>query len=815
MTARPLVQRVEIDISRAQSQINELERQIASLSQPVNIPVEIESDQSLDQLRRDVAAADNQTVDIAVDVDGVDAADASFDSLNAELEQTESGLRQVGDQADLTGRDLDQAGDRGDSAFRRMGGSIVALGGALVAFQGFRLLITGAGAAIEAASNFQESVSKADVVFGEFSDDIKTFASTGPQALGLTTAAALEATATFGNLFVALGLTQESAATLAPDIVQLASDLASFNNIEVAEAVEKLRAGLVGEAEPLRTLGVNINEAATQAKALELGLVGANGEISEAAKVQSRYALIVEQTATAQGDFARTADGVANSQRTLTALLGDAAAEIGDALLPAFGQLLDIAPALIDGLSDFAPVIGAIATSAVEAAPSVSSLADGLQALGEVPAAIGNLLDLTTGIGGLFQGALQFLTDAEAGAQTFNSSLEQIGGVIDSIAIGQLKTSLVDALQAGVDPAVALTNTLIALQNEGLDTAQFQAAAEAFTQIAGVDISRMSDITAQLRAAGEAAGLTTAEIDQLVRGIFGAVAAGTAARNRGAGGRRDAADQKREADAAAEAARRAAEATLTEVEALDLLGAAADESGVSIGALLTDVEALPPELQAAAGAVDESTAAFLRQMEAIDHLQQPIGALPGTMEEAAAALSDAEGKIVEDFDIFVEQMRERLEARQAFETNLAILRALGLDDLANIFDEAGLPSATALADAIASPEKLEEAKSLLEGDFGSTATDLMGVIGTAVEGDDQTKIALIDNLIQAANAADDPAVRAALTALAEEAGAGNPRQVRADTERARSCTPVEPAAGRRHTGDSPPVDQRNGRQSDV
>ena len=101
----------------------------------------------------------------------------------------------------------------------------------------------------------------------------------------------MEATATFGNLFVALGLSQEAAATLSPDIVQLASDLASFNNIGVEEAVEKLRSGLVGEAEPLRTLGVNINEALVQAKALELGLVTSAGAATEAGKVQARYAL--------------------------------------------------------------------------------------------------------------------------------------------------------------------------------------------------------------------------------------------------------------------------------------------------------------------------------------------------------------------------------------------------------------------------------------------------------------------------------------------------------------------------------------------
>ena len=47
----------------------------------------------------------------------------------------------------------------------------------------------------------------------------------------------------------------------------LAADLASFNNIDPTEALDKLRSGLVGEAEPLRSVGVLLNEAAVQAKA--------------------------------------------------------------------------------------------------------------------------------------------------------------------------------------------------------------------------------------------------------------------------------------------------------------------------------------------------------------------------------------------------------------------------------------------------------------------------------------------------------------------------------------------------------------------
>jgi hypothetical protein len=806
MTSRPLVQRVEIDAARAQQQISALERQLAALERPINIPVDIQSDQGLDQLQRDIAQVDNQRVDVEVDVAGVDQADASFADLNRELEQTDNELREVAAEADRTGRDLDNAAEKGVRGFKGLALGAGAFGAALIAVQGIGALVRGAGAAIEAASDFEESISKANVVFGDFSGDIEDFARTGPEALGLSTAAALEATATFGNLFVALGLTQDAAAVLAPDIVQLASDLASFNNIEVAEAVEKLRAGLVGEAEPLRTLGVNINAVLVEAKALELGLVDANGAVTEAGKVQARYALILEQTTTAQGDYARTADGIANTQRTLRAEFADVSASIGQALLPAYQALLDLAPAVLTALEDLTPVIGALASQAAEAVPSVSAFADAIQALGEIPGAIGNLAGLGQGLFDIFTSIVPGMGDVEGG-------IARIGAEIDDLNVSKLRTSLVDALQAGVDPATALANTLVALSDTGLDPTQIQAFAESFTGIADIDLGRMQDVAAAIRAQGEAAGVEAVEIEALIRGIFGLVSAGQTARAqaRGTGGRRESADNVRAAEEAAAAARVAAEATMTEVEALEILGTEADRTGLSIGSMLINLEDLPPELQLVAKTVDESTAAFLRQMAGIDALQEPIGALPGTLEETAAALQDTEGQIVTDFDTFLNQLEANLEARQAFETNLAILRALGLDDLANVFDEAGVPSAQALADAVASPEKLAEAKALLEGDFGTAAEDLMGILSAGMESSDLTRQALVDNLIQAATLADDPAVRAALTALAESLALEIPVRFgpipNAPAE-ARVSNPAAPAPGQGAPEDARRSDQQ-------
>ena len=77
-----------------------------------------------------------------------------------------------------------------------------------------------------------------------------------------------------------------------------------------------------------------LSDDAVQAEALASGLVTSTKEITEAVKVQARFNLILRQTATAQGDFARTSTGLANAQRIIRASWADLSATLGQAFLP-------------------------------------------------------------------------------------------------------------------------------------------------------------------------------------------------------------------------------------------------------------------------------------------------------------------------------------------------------------------------------------------------------------------------------------------------------------------------------------------------
>jgi hypothetical protein len=207
---------------------------------------------------------------------------------------------------------------------------------------------------VNAASDLAESTSKATVVFEDQADEIIAWSKTSADAFGLSQQAALETAGTFGNLFTAMGIGGEASADMSTELVELAADLASFNNLDTAEVLEKLRAGIVGEAEPLRTLGVQISAVRTKAKAMELGFKEVDGQFTASQKAIANYQIIMEDTAKAQGDFARTSDGLANQQRILRANLENTAAVVGKELTPV---LADMAGRLNDLLVKNQPAI--------------------------------------------------------------------------------------------------------------------------------------------------------------------------------------------------------------------------------------------------------------------------------------------------------------------------------------------------------------------------------------------------------------------------------------------------------------------------
>lgn len=316
-----------------------------------------------------------------------------------------------------------------------------AAAGAYIAAQFARKIIT-------AASDLNETVNKSSVVFGKNAAAMQAWSKTAATSFGMSQNAALGAASTYGNLFVSLGLGQDESAKMSKRLVELAGDLASFNNVDPTAALDALRSGLVGEQEPLRKLGISLQEATLKQKALDMGLVDSTkGVLPPAIKAQAAYALILEQSKTAQGDFARTSGGLANQTRILNAELENAQAALGQALLPAatdavtvLNKMLGAFNALPQPVKAVALAVAALATTTVVALPRLVAFKQALDSMGPSGQKVGAGLK---GIGGIIAGpwgvalagatlALGAYLDAQnnatEAASAFADSLDQVTG---------------------------------------------------------------------------------------------------------------------------------------------------------------------------------------------------------------------------------------------------------------------------------------------------------------------------------------------------------------------------------------------------
>ena len=256
-------------------------------------------------------------------------------------------------------QNLTKASDKAAFAINKM---------AVPAAVAFGAIVTGGFKAAQAASDFNETVSKSGIIFGNASTAIKKFADTAASSLGLSKQAALDAAATMGIFGKSAGLAGDDLSNFSIEMVKLSGDLASFHNANPADVALALGAALRGEAEPIRKFGVLLNDAAVKAQAMKMGLYDGTGALTAQAKVLATQKLILEQTSDAQGDFARTSEGAANQQRILKAQVDNAKVAIGSAFLPILEATLPIlvkfATAIGNNTDAFVAVVAVIGTFA-------------------------------------------------------------------------------------------------------------------------------------------------------------------------------------------------------------------------------------------------------------------------------------------------------------------------------------------------------------------------------------------------------------------------------------------------------------------
>ena len=162
----------------------------------------------------------------------------------------------------------------------------------------------------------------------------------------------VELVSDLGLIVKGMGFTEKASLGMSSRMVELAADMASAKNVPLDVALDKIRAGLIGESEPLRTMGVLLSEARVKQEAYASGLAKTGTELTNTQKVQARMNIILADSAAMHGDLINTQGSVANQWRAIKNRVFDAATALGQKLLPAASEVLSVLGELVQKGAD-------------------------------------------------------------------------------------------------------------------------------------------------------------------------------------------------------------------------------------------------------------------------------------------------------------------------------------------------------------------------------------------------------------------------------------------------------------------------------
>ena len=204
--------------------------------------------------------------------------------------------------------------------------------GARAAFRGAKDFITGI---VSEASQLNESMNAVNKIFGEATDTIFEFGETSAFAVGLSRAEFQQLSTVTGALLQTFITDIDDVATETIKLTERAADLASVFDTDVNDALVAIQASIRGQQRPIRNYGVQMDEAAVKARALELGLAATTSELTLQDRALARLDILYEQTDKSVGDFQDTIGDLANASRVAAAAWKDAQAQFGAAITPA------------------------------------------------------------------------------------------------------------------------------------------------------------------------------------------------------------------------------------------------------------------------------------------------------------------------------------------------------------------------------------------------------------------------------------------------------------------------------------------------
>ena len=241
---------------------------------------------------------------------------------------------------------------------------------------------------VEAASDASEAQNVMDVVFKDNLEAARATQAEMKKMYKTSTTEYAQQVGTIGAMFQQLGVDSKNSLEAANSGFKAATDIASAFNMEINEALDKVRSGISGETEPLKRIGIDVAIEGMKKYAATMGL--AWDELDRGTQSLLRLMKIQEalNASNISGDFLRTQDMYANSMRQVKALWEDVKIIIGNEVLGSLQDMLiqvkENREEIINMAHDFAKYFKSAFDSVTDIIKAIAANKDELLLLGKV-----------------------------------------------------------------------------------------------------------------------------------------------------------------------------------------------------------------------------------------------------------------------------------------------------------------------------------------------------------------------------------------------------------------------------------------------
>jgi len=191
------------------------------------------------------------------------------------------------------------------------------------------------------ASEAQETQSKFNDVFMEISDEAQVMSNALATNFGMARDESQELLANTADLLIGFGFTRKEALKLSNAVQELSVDLVSFTNFSGGNtgASRALTKALLGETESIKSLNKVVRQDDIMKQVRINAAKGLIFETLNQAKAQATFDIILQQSQSAVGNYARTQEDFANVIRNTESAMRDLSATLAFTLLPPLEQI--------------------------------------------------------------------------------------------------------------------------------------------------------------------------------------------------------------------------------------------------------------------------------------------------------------------------------------------------------------------------------------------------------------------------------------------------------------------------------------------